>query len=401
MNFIKIPTKGMRDLTPEQMELREYVLKVMKDTYQNYGFQMIQTPSVEHIENLTSKQGGDNEKLIFKILKRGEKLDIENSNTVDELVDSGLRYDLTVPLARYYANSMNTLLSPFRAFQYGNVWRADRPQKGRYREFMQCDLDIFGEKTNLAEIELITAVTDFLKRLDFKDFEIHINDRRILQAMVASSGLPVSETDSILISLDKLDKIFMDGVQKELLEQGYPEEDIIKYLRMFQDKDKENLQEFCQQFTIDQSIVNNLQEIMDKVSSSTPIVFDPTLVRGMGYYTGPIFEIRVSDLAISIGGGGRYDEMVAKFANISVPACGFSVGFERLLLLLEERGFKVPNSKEKIAFVCLKENDNQKVFNEAKKERDLGKIVTIVYRSKNFKFQKETLESHGYIVKEC
>ena len=201
MSFIKTPVKGTRDFLPNDMALREYVLKVMKDTYQNFGFLIMGTPALEHIENLTSKQGGENEKLIFKILKRGEKLDLANAKSVDDLVDSGLRYDLTVPLTRFYANNMNNLPSPFRAFQTGFVWRADRPQKGRFREFMQCDLDILGEKTNLAEIELITAVLSFLKKLDFKGFEIKINDRRILLQMILAAGLPLEKADSILISL--------------------------------------------------------------------------------------------------------------------------------------------------------------------------------------------------------
>lgn len=401
MNFIKIPTKGMRDMLPKDMELREYVLNILKDTYQNYGFEMIQTPSVEHIENLTGKQGGDNEKLIFKILKRGEKLDLENSHFENDLVDSGLRYDLTVPLSRLIANNIGVLPRPFRALQIGNVWRADRPQKGRYREFMQCDLDIFGEKTNLAEIELINAVTDFLKKLQFNDFEIHINDRKILQSMVAFSGLPVEHTDNILISLDKLDKIFMEGVEKELLEQGYQKEAVLNYLKMFATKDQQNLKSFCKQFTVSESVINNLQEIIDTVKmNGCPIVFDPTLVRGMGYYTGPIFEIRASDLAISIGGGGRYDNMVSKYTSVEVPACGFSVGFERLVLLLEERGFIIPKNKEKIAYIINQNDSIETLYQIVNDLRKKGTIVKILHRSKNYNFQKEQLENSGYIIKE-
>ena len=398
MAFIKIPTKGMRDLGPRDMLLREYVLGVMKDTYQDYGFELIETPCVEHIENLTNKVGGDNEKLIYKVLKRGEKLDFDNASKVDDLVDSGLRYDLTVPLTRFYANSMNELQSPFRSFQTGRVWRADRPQKGRYREFVQCDLDIFGEKTNLAEIELMSAVITFLKKLNFEGFQIRINDRRILKKMVLFCGFLESDADSILISLDKLDKIGMDGVYDELIRHGYEMDKVNKFLGFFHEN--LSLEEFCLQFQMDEDVVKNLREIMNytKEVTGASLFFDPTLVRGMGYYTGPIFEIMVSDYASSIGGGGRYDEMVSKYANVSVPACGFSVGFERLIMLLEERGFEVPLTKKRVAIVIQEKNTD--VFLKARSMRDENMIVKVVYRSKNYKHQKEVLEANGYHILE-
>ena len=397
MSFIKTPIKGTRDFLPEDMALREYVLKIMKETYASFGFEIIGTPCLEHIENLTSNQGGENEKLIFKILKRGEKLNLENIKDQGDLVDSGLRYDLTVPLSRFYANNMNELNNPFRAFQTGFVWRADRPQKGRYREFMQCDLDIFGEKTNLAEIELITAVTTFLKNLNFQNFQIKINDRRILTSMVKFSGLPMEKTDEILISLDKLDKIGFDGVKEELLKNNFEEEKIEKYLNLFQ-KDSQKITDFCKGLELDESVVKNLEEIMYIVSQNVEanLVFDPTLVRGMSYYTGPIFEISVEDLGSSIGGGGRYDKMVEKYANISVPAAGFSIGFERLVLLLKERGFKIPKNKEKIAYII--NQLDEEIFKKIQEERNAGKIVKIAYRNKNYKHQKETLENDGYTI---
>ena len=400
MGFIKTPTKGMRDFLPEEMSLREYVLNVMKDTYENFGFSLIGTPTVEHIENLTSNQGGENEKLIFKILKRGEKLDLSSEN-VNDLVDSGLRYDLTVPLSRFYASHMNELPSPFRAFQTGYSYRAERPQRGRYRELMQCDLDILGEKTCLAEIELITAVITFLKKLDFQNFKIRINDRRILLKMIEYVGLPLEKVDSILIILDKMDKIGLDGVKSELESLGLESSKVESYLKLFTNE-KEDVEAFCNSFDLEQDILENLKEIMNTVKDvlDVELVFDPTLVRGMGYYTGPIFEISADGLSSSIGGGGRYDKMIENFAGVSVPAVGFSVGFERLLLLLEERGFKVPETKEKIAFV-LKDNSKLKeTCDEAKKLRSQNKIVKIVYRNKNFKFQKENLEIENYEIKE-
>ena len=400
MGFIKTPVKGMRDFLPEEMALREYVLNVMKDTYENFGFSLIGTPTVEHIENLTSNQGGENEKLIFKILKRGEKLDLKSEN-VSDLVDSGLRYDLTVPLSRFYASHMNELSSPFRAFQVGYSYRAERPQRGRYRELMQCDLDILGEKTCLAEIELITAVITFLKKLDFQNFKIRINDRRILLKMIEYIGLPLEKVDSILIILDKMDKIGLEGVTKELENLGLESEKVKSYLQLFKE-DKTDLTSFCNSFDLESDILENLKEIMDAIKNvlQVDLVFDPTLVRGMGYYTGPIFEISADGLSSSIGGGGRYDKMIENFAGISVPAVGFSVGFERLLLLLEERGFKVPEEKEKIALVLKNDSKLKEVCNEAMKLRSDNKIVKIVYRNKNFKFQKENLEKEHYEIKE-
>ncbi len=401
MNFIKTPTKGMRDIDPDFMELREYVLNTMKETYEKFGFQLIQTPVVEHIENLTNKQGGENEKLIFKIMKRGEKLTNEDPQDFDSLVDSGLRYDLTVPLSRFYANNMAELSSPFRAFQIGNVYRAERNQKGRFREFMQCDLDILGEKTNIAEIELITAVTTFLKKLDFKGFTIKINDRRILTHMVEHAGLPLEKLDQILISLDKLDKIGIEGVKNDLLLLDLKEENINQYLQFFENKDL-TFSQFCSAINMDEEVTKNLETIMQTTKEliEANIIFDPTLVRGMGYYTSTIFEIGVEDFASSIGGGGRYDNMIEKYAGMSVPACGFSIGFERLLLLLQERGFEIPNQKEKIAYILNKDTAPLDVYKKAQEKRQSGRIIKIINRSKNFKFQKESLEKAGYKIEE-
>ena len=401
MDYIKTPTKGMRDFLPKDMELREYVLKVMKDTYENFGFEMIGTPSVEHIENLTNKQGGENEKLIFKILKRGDKLENSDQNDLDSLVDSGLRYDLTVPLTRLYANNMQNLNYPFRAFQTGYSYRAERPQKGRYRELMQCDLDIIGEKTNLAEIELITAVITFLKKLDFKQFKIKINDRRILKALIEYANIPLDLMDKVLIILDKLDKIGLNNVKEELSKLNIKEDSISKYL----DKVSSNsdILTFCKDLPIEEEIVTNLEEIINCVliNVDAQIIFDPSLVRGMGYYTGPIFEIEAEGLESAIGGGGRYDNMIGNYLKESIPACGFSIGFERLVLLLEERGFKVPSNKEKYCYVIdknLSSNEKQQIFKLAYQKRKENHIVKIVLKSKNFKFQKETLEKDGYTI---
>ena len=225
MALKKKPVTGMKDILPAEMEIRDYVLGKIKETYRGFGFSAIETPCVEHIENLTSKQGGDNEKLIFKILKRGEKLNLETAKEEADLVDGGLRYDLTLPLSRYYSNNSANLPSPFKALQVGSVWRADRPQKGRFRQFVQCDIDILGDATSLAEIELITATTTALSRIcPDNSFTVRINDRELLKAMASYCGFPEDDCDKVFITLDKMDKIGLDGVAAELLELGYAAE---------------------------------------------------------------------------------------------------------------------------------------------------------------------------------
>ena len=405
MNFIKTPTKGMRDILPNEMEIREYVINQICETYSQFGFKRIETPCVEHIENLTSNQGGENEKLIFKVLKRGEKLKLDEANSENDLVDSGLRYDLTVPLSRYYASNMNELDKPFKALQIGPVWRADRPQKGRFRQFVQCDIDILGEKSTLAEIELILATTTFLKKIGLGNFRVKINDRRILKTIALSSGFLEKDCDSIFISLDKMDKIGPKGVKEELLEHGYNEENIDKYLNVF-NNDKTSAVKFYDSLNkedLDYTEANNLDNVVDIIRNinNVNIEFDPTLVRGMSYYTGLIFEIEVVDYPGSIAGGGRYDNMIEKYANVSVPACGFSIGFERLINILMENGYQIPNDKKKYALLLDKDVSTDTLKKAIEKATDLrgqGYIVNIQYKSKNFKFQKETLENQNYEI---
>lgn len=407
MALKKKPVTGMKDMMPAEMEVRDYVIGLIKDTYRAFGFSSIETPCVEHIENLCSKQGGDNEKLIFKILKRGEKLKIDEAKEEADLVDGGLRYDLTVPLSRYYANHANELPAPFKALQMGNVWRADRPQRGRFRQFMQCDIDILGEPSNLAEIELILATTALLGKLDFKNFTIRINDRRFLKAMAAYSGFEEKDYDSVFITLDKMDKIGLGGVAAELKENGYAEESVEKYLQLFKEITgdvagvrmcKEKLQGFLAPEAAD-----SLEMIITSVESAKEaefrMKFDPTLVRGMSYYTGTIFEISMDEFGGSVGGGGRYDKMIGKFTGQDTPAVGFSIGFERIVMLLLERGFTVPTGRAKKAYLLDKKLPQEKlleVLKAAKAERDAGKQVMIANMKKNKKFQKEQLVEQGY-----
>lgn len=408
MALSKKPVTGMKDILPAEMQIRDYVIGVIKETYGKFGFTSIETPCVENIENLSNKQGGENEKLIFKILKRGEKLKLETAESEKDLVDGGLRYDLTVPLVRYYSNHANELPTPFKALQMGNVWRADRPQRGRYRQFMQCDIDILGEPSNLAEIELILATTTTLGRLGFKDFQIRINERRILKAMAAYSGFPEESYDNVFITLDKMDKIGLDGVEAELLESGYTGESVEKYLSLFKGMEgaSDGLSYLADTLGdyLDEEIRINLQEIMDSVratkASQFELVFDPTLVRGMSYYTGTIFEVAMPQFGGSCGGGGRYDKMVGKFTGNDVPACGFSIGFERIILLLMESGFQVPSQPEKVAYLLEKGLPGQelcRVIAKAQEARSEGKQVLVVRMNKNKKFQKEQLNKDGYM----
>ena len=397
----------MKDILPAEMAIRDYVIRLIKETYGTFGFSSIETPCVEHIENLSSKQGGENEKLIFKILKRGEKLKLDTAETEADLVDGGLRYDLTLPLSRYYSNHANELPSPFKALQMGNVWRADRPQRGRYRQFMQCDIDILGEPTNLAEIELILATTTLLGKLDFKNFTIRINDRRILKAMAAYSGFAPESYDTVFIILDKMDKIGLEGVREELEKEGFDKACVDKYLAMFEEitNDVQGVRYVKEKLegVLEPEYADGLEMIMNSVdavkAADFKIAFDPTLVRGMSYYTGPIFEISMDEFGGSVGGGGRYDEMIGKFTGNNTCACGFSIGFERIIMLLMERGFQIPQIGTKKALLIEKNMPAEgmmKVLKQAEEDRKNGSVVTIAVMKKNKKFQKEQLKEEGY-----
>ncbi len=407
MALKKKPVNGMKDILPEEMKVRDYVQSVIKETYRSFGFTPIETPCMEDISNLTNKQGGENEKLIFKVLKRGEKLKLDTAESETDLVDYGMRYDLTVPLCRFYANNANDLPSPFKALQIGNVWRADRPQRGRYRQFMQCDIDILGEPSNLAEIELILATTTTLGKIGFRDFEIRINERRILKAMAAYSGFAEADYDNVFIILDKMDKIGLDGVAAELEKEGYSADSVKKYLSLFEGVREAGdgiswLAETLGDY-LEESVVQNMKEIAESVNTSKTaqfeLVFDPTLVRGMSYYTGTIFEINMPKLGGACGGGGRYDKMVGSFTGREVPACGFSIGFERIILLLMESGFRVPEQRMKTVYMVEKGLSGdllKEVIAKAQEARGIGEQVLVVRMNKNKKFQKEQLEKEGY-----
>lgn len=407
MALNKKPVTGMKDVLPAEMQIRDYVMNVIKENYRKFGFTPIETPCVETIGNLCSKQGGENEKLIFKIMKRGDKLNLAQAKEEADLVDSGLRYDLTLPLARYYSNNAANLPAPFKALQMGNVWRADRPQKGRFRQFMQCDIDILGEPSNLAEIELILATTTTLGKLGFSNFKVRINERRILKAMASYAGFVEEELDTVFIILDKMDKIGMDGVAEDLTANGFSQESVDKYMALFEGIEKaedgiaylgETLGDY-----LEEEVVKNLSEIKASVSATVDtnftIEFDPTLVRGMSYYTGTIFEIEMPEFGSSVAGGGRYDKMIGRFTGNDVPACGFSIGFERIITIMMDNNFQIPAQAKKVAYLVEKGIDTDKlcqVIAKAQEERAKGTQVLVVRMNKNKKFQKEQLTKDGY-----
>ncbi len=407
MALNKNAVTGMRDILPQEMILRDYVIDLIKNTYKSFGYTPIETPVMESLGNLLSKQGGDNEKLIFKVLKRGEKLKIDSAKTEDDLADAGLRYDLTVPLVRYYSAHSGELMRPFKALQIGPVFRADRPQRGRFRQFYQCDIDILGEGGTAAETDLLLATSTLLGKLGFSGFILHLNDRRLLKAIAAWCGIPEERCDEAFIIWDKMDKIALDGVLREMRENGFSEENVQAYGKLFEELSaSQDPLSLLEERLADQNvaeIIQGLRSIMISVRKAATVEFnlkfDPTLVRGMGYYTGPIFELELANFGSAAGGGGRYDAMVAKFTGQQVPACGISIGFERLITILLEQGFKVPGSAEKKAYLLeknLPEEQAADVRRLAAEERAQGKQVLVAQMMKNKKFQKDQLETEGY-----
>ena len=414
MGFSKKPVKGMTDFLPADMRLRESVLGEIKRAYAQYGFAQIETPCMEHIGNLTSKQGGDNEKLIFRIEKRGAAFERAwESGVRDELVDNGLRYDLTVPLARFYANNKEQLPSPFRALQTGPVWRADQPAKGRFRQFVQCDIDVLGDATNLAEIELIAATSTALSRVlgkaGVKSFTVHVNDRRILLEAARKAGFAEDELAGVLVTLDKLDKIGFDGVRDELLANGAAPQCASAYLDLFREQGAGELSApFCQAVDAEglADVARNLDEIIEAarvlVGEGANIAFDPTLVRGMGYYTGPIFEVTVDGFGISIAGGGRYDQMIGKFSGEEVCACGFSIGFERIIAVLRDAGVADLSDacdEGGVAFLVDAKASAEarlQALAQAQELRAQGRRVAVLPMRKNMKRQIQSLEGEGF-----
>lgn len=404
--MIKTPVRGMRDLTPSKMLLREFVLSVIEREAVAAGYQKIETPALEYIENLTSGKGGENESLIFKILKRGEAL-TEAQAQNESLVDSGLRYDLTVPLARFFAANQKELTLPFKSLQIGPVWRADRPQKGRFRQFIQCDMDVIGDGSVLAEIDTITTVSrilqQILSRAGIGDLTVRINDRRLLLASAKLAGFAETDYTQALISLDKADKIGLDGVAEDLAKASLASDSIKHFLELFTDTHI-SLGDFVAKLgndAVEAVVLENLETIINTVAGSgIKIIFDPSLVRGMGYYTGPIFECSAGGFGSSVAGGGRYDQMIGQIiGGGNVPACGFSIGFERIVTLLEDQGFMPDTTIVKRAILIDKQASAAQIeqaFAEAHLKRQAGEIVSIMTMNKNLKYQIDLLSQAGF-----
>jgi histidyl-tRNA synthetase len=396
------PVRGTRDFGPQEMELRDYVTNVIMGIYRSHGFTRIQTPVLENINLLLGSDGGENLKLIYKILKRGNKINLNEENLKEiDLVDMGLRYDLTLPLSRFYANNYNELPSSFKGMQIGEVFRAERPQKGRYRSFYQCDIDIIGEESEIAELELILTTAEALLALEFNDFIIRINDRRILTGLIQYAGFNKEDVNSICITFDKLDKIGLEGVEEELKGKEYSEGVIKAFISILQDiTDGIEIKEM-KKFGIEESVLNPLENLVNIVQNQSKdkfkIKFDPTIVRGMGYYTGIIYEIQCDGLGVSIAGGGRYDKMIGQFMKNDVPAVGFSIGFERILAIMQDRNFKIPSNSSKIAFLFDKKNDNlADVIKKSDELRANNNIVALIQKGKKIGKQLDTLEQQGF-----
>jgi histidyl-tRNA synthetase len=391
MAFGTQPARGTRDILPDEAARRHSTLATIIETYQDFGFQLIETPAIERIELLTGGEGGDNEKQLFKIQKRGEEL-TRAVEAGDSLVDLGLRFDLTVPLTRYYGEHQAELPKPFKAIQVGPVWRAERPQKGRFRQFVQCDIDIIGDGTIAAEVDLIEASTTVFKALNI-DVTVRINDRRLLTALGLRSGVAEERVADAMIVLDKLDKIGADGVRAELQQVGFAESvanammDSIELMA----KSSDASVAWSHPTEDEQAAVDQLNTIMRAVGNNVSIAFDPTLVRGMGYYTGPIIEFGVADLSYSVGGGGRYDKLVGKWSGRDVPACGVSIGFERIIDMVDSRSTQGP-----VALLFEADDDIVAVLAEARRIRQNGQAVAMVTRAGKLGKQLGALATQNY-----
>ncbi len=395
------PARGTRDLLPATVAVRDHVLARITEVYHRFGYQRVETPALENIERLQGGQGGENEKLIYRVLRRGLDETVEAGTALDELVDLGLRYDLTVPLTRFYGNNQATLPQPFRSFQFGPVWRAERPQKGRYRQFYQCDIDILGEESVLAEIELIEATTEALAAAGLDGTTVRVSDRRFLSALAASVGLPEDAWTGLFITLDKLDKIGWDDVRAELPTRGLNTAriDALQHsITSLQGVDPTKLGD-----RLAAAVPGLADEVIADLSDTAGALhalgagrslsweFDPTLVRGMGYYTGQIFEIVHPSSSGSVAGGGRYDRLIGRSLGREVPACGFSIGFERIVDLLDgaARG-------ESVAVLYEADVPLTTVTGTARELRAGGRSVAPVRRRGKFAVQLGRLREWGF-----
>jgi len=400
------PARGMRDFLPPDVRKREFVIGVIKNVYEKYGFEPLETPSIENLETLTNKYGDEGNQLMFKILKRGEKLQQELAEgkirDENQLSDLALRYDLTVPLARVVANYRNDLPKFFKRYQIQPVWRADRPAKGRFREFFQCDVDSIGSTSLVVEAEQIEAVSEVLARLGFRDFQIRLNHRKVLTGMLEVSGIPEERHSDALVAIDKLDKIGKDGVVRELEGRGIDPHGVGPVLDFAEsDADTETTLNVLENLVSNSASgaegARDLRDLVSLLDGSVNVTVDPTLARGLSYYTGAIFEVRVPDLAGSLGGGGRYDGLIGMFGKEEIPACGFSLGLERILVVMEERGMfpaDLPAAPADVMITVWSDQTAQESLRLAAELRGAGLKVLVYPQSdklgKQFKYADQT-----------
>jgi len=346
--------KGTNDYLPKETALRDYLQGKILETYRSCGFERITTPILEDMENLDKSEGGENLNLLFKILKRGDKLtEALNSGNPKELSDIGLRYDLTLPLSRYYACNRNNLSTPFKVIQLDRVFRAERPQKGRLREFVQCDIDILGSSSINCEVELIDTTAKALLAIGIENFKVRINDRRILKNLILSAGFQAEDSDSVCITFDKMDKIGAEGVRTELLGKEFAPDVVEKFISMISITPftLDDARKYCTDTEAIDSVASIISTVKQLSGGRYDIEYDRSLVRGQGYYTGTIFEVESLDFGSSIAGGGRYDNMIGKFIGESVPAVGFSIGFERIASIFMDRQTAIAASRPKLAVI--------------------------------------------------
>lgn len=392
--------KGMKDILPQEQRMRDFVQSKILETYKASGFERISTPILEDSENLDKSDGGDNLNLIFKVLKRGEKLEaaLAKQNPTDkDLSDMGLRYDLTLPLTRFFSANRNELCFPFKVIQTDRVYRAERPQKGRLREFVQCDIDILGDSSVNAEVELIDVTANAMLSIGFKDFYININDRRILRNMLETMGFLPDSIDSVCITFDKLDKIGADGVKAELQEKQFDKKAIDALVDFIQQGEitLDNVISRCSDASIGDDLKYIIQTAKKVSGGKYDVKYCPNLVRGQGYYTGAVFEIASPLFSGAIGGGGRYDNLIGKFTGQSIPAVGFSIGFERICSILLEQNYQIPGAKERCALLYDDSADFAKIMNMAQSLRK-DYNVAVFKKAKKMGPQFDMLEKQGF-----
>lgn len=374
---------GMRDFLPNEKKRREKALTLIRDVYAKYGFSEIETPVMENIETLRGSSGGDNTKMTFEVLKRRIKPEtLANAQSSQELVDLGMRYDLTVPLSRFYGDNKASLPSVFKSVQIAPVWRAERPQKGRYRQFMQCDIDIIGESTNIAEIELVTVTAKALTALGINDVTIRMNDRQLLDRFLNENSIPDELKNQVLVILDKRDKLSEEKIVEQFARVAVPSETASRLLNFYVLKEDDELT----------SIISSVNAILGREVA----VFDPSLVRGMGYYTGTIYEVQSTKESYSLGGGGRYDNMIGSISGAPVPAVGFSLGFERIVDLITSN---LGEEEESVALVYSPSTNPQVTVAYMKALNTLieqGYTTRLVKKVKNTRLLLDRLQAEGF-----